>query len=99
EIVTLKTTAAEGLYVEYARQLDDGEAMSLALVRSHGFVLATDDRKARRVLAATANNARLISTAGILRQWAERQQVSRERLRDTLRSVTTRAKFIPPTGD
>src|SRR6266851_3744508 len=39
----------EELYVQFAADLDDGEAMSLAICRARGYTLATDDRKARRI--------------------------------------------------
>lgn len=90
----------ESLYVDYASHLDDGEAMSLALAQSGGFVLATDDKKARRLFLEAVNDpARLTSTAAILRRWAERQSVSRATLRTVLTEIGTRARFFPSTGD
>ena len=100
EIVTVSTALEEQLYVDYATVLDDGEAMSLAIAIAGGFCLATDDRKGRRVfLEAAGDPSRLLSTAGILREWADRRHVTPNRLRDVLRSVTTRAKFMPPIAD
>ena len=47
------------LHVDYASALDDGEAMSLAIALSRRFVLATDERKARRLfLEATGEPQR-----------------------------------------
>src|SRR5438445_452856 len=37
------------LLVELATELDDGEAAALAICQARGWVLATDDRKARRL--------------------------------------------------
>lgn len=53
----------QSLYIDYAADLDDGEAMTLALAFSRGFTVATDDRKARRIfLEDTGDTTRLLST-------------------------------------
>src|ERR1700742_2856094 len=39
----------EKLYVNYAVQLDDGEAMALAIALNRNWGLATDEKKARRL--------------------------------------------------
>lgn len=90
----------EALYVAYAAHLDDGEAMSLALAEARGFILATDDRKARRLfLEAAGDPGRLLSTPAILRQWATRVRLPRHALRDALLAVTNRARYFPPPTD
>ena len=49
KIASLDSPLEEELYVQSAADLDDGEAMSLAICRARGYALATDDRKARRI--------------------------------------------------
>jgi predicted nucleic acid-binding protein len=95
------TGAAEQiLCLDYATDLDDGEAMSLALAQARGFVLATDDRKARRLFSKqNSEPSRLLSTAGILRIWSERKGIPRESLKATLSKVTARARFVPAPQD
>ena len=89
-----------GLYVHYASALDDGEAMSLAIAVSRGLILATDERKARRLLSeATADPLRLTSTSELLRRWAEAEAVPPGRLKAALLSVERRARFQPRAGD
>jgi predicted nucleic acid-binding protein len=90
----------ENLYVQFASELDDGEAMSLAICQSRRCILATDDRKARRL----ANSLRpevvnLLSTAEILHCWAARTNVQEEILRLTLQAIERRARFVPAQGD
>ena len=88
------------LYVDYASQLDDGEAMSIAIAEARGYLLATDDRKARRIfLESTAAPGRLISTSDLVRSWAERQAISLDKLKAILLSIQHRASFIPPRSD
>jgi predicted nucleic acid-binding protein len=90
----------EELYVQHASRLDDGEAMSLAIAQSRGFHLATDDRKGRRLfMEAVGDRSRLLSTAGILREWAECRNVSKHKLREAIIAVVNRAKFTPAEAD
>ncbi len=90
----------ETLYVDYASQLDDGEAMSLAIANARGYSLATDDRKARRIfLESVGAKNRLISTSDLIRRWAERKSVSAIRLKSVLLSIQRRANFLLARSD
>ena len=99
-VCSLESEEEELLYIDYASQLDDGEAMSLAMARRRGYILATDERKARRLfLEAAGDTARLISTSDLVRNWAECEQVPAEILRNTLQRIERRARFAPPQSD
>jgi hypothetical protein len=88
------------LYVDYAAELDDGEAMSLALASSRGFLVATDDRKARRIFYENTGDAtRLLSTPQILRSWSRKAGLSAEELKKLLLEVSGRGRFLPHSGD
>lgn len=88
------------LYVDYASALDDGEAMSLAVALSRDLVLATDERKARRLfLEAAADQQRLVSTSDLLRSWAESETVPQDRLKEALLRIERRARYQPPVTD
>jgi predicted nucleic acid-binding protein len=88
------------LYVNYASLLDDGEAMSLALAISRGFHLVTDERKARRLFMAAANDSkRLVSTSELIRGWAEAEGIERRQLSEILNLIYNRARYHPPATD
>lgn len=88
------------LYVDYAADLDDGEAMTLALAFSRGFSMATDDRKARRIFLEEIGDAtRLLSTAQILRMWSKKAGLSSGELKKVLLEVSRRGRFSPHSGD
>jgi hypothetical protein len=88
------------LYVDYAADLDDGEAMTLALAFSRGFTVATDDRKARRIfLEDTVDTTRLLSTPQILKRWSSRARLTGEELKKMLLDVSRRGRFSPHSGD
>jgi predicted nucleic acid-binding protein len=98
-IVSLEEPKEEDLYVQFASELDDGEAMSLAICRARGYVLATDDRKARRLAGSlTPTAVALLSTAEILHSWALETAAQSEPLRQIIQAIERRARFLPPQG-
>ena len=86
-------------FVDLARQLDDGEAASIAAAIHRRLPLATDDRKARRLARASTPAVELVTTSGLLRGWASDQDEPAARVSDALRSVEIRASFVPGRND
>ena len=87
------------LYVDYASQLDDGEAMSLAIACSRAYALATDERKARRLFLSTGiDRSRLLSTSDLIRGWAA-ESIDTQRVIDCLLQIETRARYRPNAED
>jgi hypothetical protein len=88
------------LYVDYAADLDDGEAMTVALALSRGWIMATDDRKARRIfLQDTGDAGRLLSTVQILKNWSLAARLSTQELKNLLLQVSVRGRFSPRSDD
>ena len=81
----------EALYVALAAELDDGEALSLAISSARGFGLATDDRKARRI-AADLGSVPLFSTAEIVHAV---ESLGAERIAEMIRRIEFRGRFMP----
>jgi hypothetical protein len=99
-VYALSGDTEQTLYVDYAADLDDGEAMTLALAFSRGFSMATDDRKARRIFLEEIRDAtRLLSTPQILRAWSKRAGLPSEELKKLLLEVSRRGRFSPHSGD
>jgi len=86
-------------FVYLAAALDDGEAMTIALALRRGLPVATDDRKALKVLARHAPHLPTFTTASLLHQWASIQQLSHVELRRVLSDVQERARFAPSRHD
>lgn len=86
-------------YVALARRLDDGEAASLAVAHHRGWSIATDDRVARRAGQELSPAPDVVLTSSLLRTCAESLGVDRAALGHMLRSVETRASFVPPRDD
>ncbi len=84
-------------FVALARELHDGEATTLAVAEARGFAVATDDRKARRILTTLNSQPPVTSTAAIVRAWAGGR--SDAEVRECLRLIQRRASFLPPRKD
>jgi predicted nucleic acid-binding protein len=70
--VIILTSEAEAItFIDLAREMDDGEAITCALAIHRQYNVATDDRKARRVLSGRAPRVPIISTLAIVKRWAE----------------------------
>jgi predicted nucleic acid-binding protein len=85
-----------GLYVRLAADLDDGEAMALAIAKGRGWFLATDDKKARRI--AMELGAQVVTTPQVMRRWAEAGRVGQSVVRSVLQRIEFGARFSPSEG-
>lgn len=94
----LETDDEFASFVQFASDLDDGEASvcSLALVRGAG--VATDDRKALRLLERQYPQIPTIQTPEILYQWTMAASIPDAEVGDILRAVQQSARFLPRRG-
>ena len=98
--VDLAGPEEEALYVEFAADLDDGEAMTLAIAHQRGMAVATDDRKARRLAEQrVVPPLELLRTSEIIHRWAHEKNIPREDLRTVLSRIESTARFTPPNDD
>jgi predicted nucleic acid-binding protein len=80
-------------YVRFAVQIDDGEAACLAIAKSRSWILATDDRVARRL--ATEQSVKVLGTPEIVRTWAESNAVSESEISSVIGNIQRYAKYVP----
>lgn len=92
-----EAASEEELYVNYASELDDGEAMSLAIAQARTFVLGTDDRKTRRLIRENISRLSIVSIVEIIHAWASEVQPSE--VSATVRAIQARARFRPQDSD
>jgi predicted nucleic acid-binding protein len=86
--------------VDYAISLDDGEAMALTLADSRRLAIATDDRKARRmVMRAGSGVVAVLTTPSLLQIWASEARPSPEILKKVIHRIETLARFRPGPSD
>ncbi len=91
----LNSWEEKAAFTRFAIELDDGEASVCALAVHHDGGVATDDRKALRVLAAADLKGPALQTPELLFEWARRERIPEHQLREVLRAVRDRASFIP----
>jgi len=84
-------------YVDLVAELDDGEAMTLAIALRRGWQLATDDRKAIRL--AGESGVPVLTTPMVLKRWADQLSPSSDELRAALIAIRDRARFLPSGRD
>ncbi|HVA63841.1 MAG TPA: hypothetical protein VNF74_08965 [Terriglobales bacterium] len=97
EVKSLESEVETDLYVANATELDDGEAMSVALAASRSAALASDDRKTRRFVEARFPTIPLFSTAEIVHAWAPGKPAAE--VKHSLRLIEIRARYRPAPGD
>lgn len=100
QICDLENIDEQNLFVNLAAELDDGEAMSMAIALSRNWHLATDDKKARRIFTENAkDNNLLISTTDLIKEWAEIENIDDLIIKSILLKVERKASFRPPKSD
>ncbi|MDR3706911.1 MAG: hypothetical protein P4L33_01310 [Capsulimonadaceae bacterium] len=81
------------LYVDFASQVDDGEAQCLAIAASRSYCLASDDGAALRVAREWTPAISVITTPEWLQTWLN--STPNVDCRVVVQMVTKRAKFRP----
>ena len=99
QLMCLEHPAEEATFVDLAAHLDDGEAKTGALAFHRDCSVATDDRKARRVLGQLNPPVQLVSTLQLLKLWAEEVPVSKEELRAAMADMQSGASYFPGARD
>lgn len=95
-LLDIETKAEMIEFVRFAAELDEGEATTSALAVCRGAGMATDDRKALRVLARFAPQTWIRQTPELLRQWAALSETPDDDVREMLRAVRDSGRFYPP---
>jgi predicted nucleic acid-binding protein len=98
KICNLEAIEEYDSYVRYAMDLDDGEAMSLAICAARGYAIATDDRKARQI-AGRSPEVEAIGTSEILHYWVTFARPDEEQIRGVVRRIEVCARFRPTASD
>lgn len=89
----LEGEAELALFVRLATVLDDGEAACLAVAKSRGWTLATDDRKGRREAATLG--VPTVTTPELLKTWADASSASDAEIAAALTNIQIYARFAP----
>ncbi|MDQ3412698.1 MAG: hypothetical protein M3509_11345 [Chloroflexota bacterium] len=94
--LTVLSSTNEGellTYLDFTLDVDDGEAMTAALAIHRNATVATDDRKAIRLLVARA--VPILSTQDLVHDWCDRTNLPRDEQRQALLNIRERARYEP----
>lgn len=92
-VVAITGESEQAELVRFAMELDDGEASVCALATARGGGVATDDRKALRVLGRVG--VQVLQTPELLYEWSIRSRASHEEIRQVLTSIRAQGRFYP----
>ena len=98
-VMRLESEEEERTFVDLAALMDDGEAVTGAIALHRGYAVATDDRKARRILAEHPRSITLVSTLELLKLWDGEVSVSEAELREALAAMESSASYLPGDRD
>lgn len=98
-VMGLASPDEEATFVALAALVDDGEAITGALAAHRQCSLATDDRKARRVLSEHLPTVPLLSTLELLKLWADGAAVPDAELRQAMDGMRLGASYVPGPRD
>ncbi len=90
--IVAPTESELAAFVDLTLSLDDGEAMTAAVAIARGWVVATDDRKAERVLS---NRVRTRSTLDLVKAWSDEANIDATELWVVLTDLRERGSYLP----
>ena len=99
EVMRLASPDEEAAFVALAAMIDDGEAVTAARAVHRECSVATDDRKARRVLSERVPTVPLVSTLDLMAQWVETMSGPLVELRTALERMRSGASSVPGPRD
>ena len=82
--------------VEFAIELDDGEAQALALAQHRKLIFLTDERPALKFAARPTVGVRTMTTPALLHEWASFDPANEAQMRVIVRKITIRARYAAP---
>jgi predicted nucleic acid-binding protein len=94
-LVKLESENEQNLFVNLAAQIDDGEAATIAVAISRDMQVATDDKKAIRILQQEAPNLTRLSTLDIIKLWSEIVSITPVELKTALENILKYASYRP----
>ena len=92
QVLTLDNAQEHASLVEFALELDDGEAQAMSLALHRERILVTDDRPAVRV-ASGLTTVQTMGTPEVLIAWVNANPAQRHRLPEIIRRVTVLGPF------
>lgn len=93
-VVDFSTENESNYIVEFeAANLDTGEAESAAIAINRNWAIATDDKRAIKVIVQAAPQIQILTTPELIKSWADNFSVPDNRVRKAIQSIR---RYAPP---
>jgi hypothetical protein len=97
-IVSPDNEAEDTTYVNFAVDLDDGEAVTGAIAFHRHWSVASDDRKAIAFFGRNVPHVQIVTTPEILQFWVSTANPHPDIVSHALRNISIRARYEPDKG-
>jgi hypothetical protein len=94
-IASLNSGAEEITFVNFAAEVDDGEAITGALAFHRDWAVGSDDGAAIDTFRRLAPRQQIVTTPELIKHWVDSASPPRKAIADTLRAVRHRGKYGP----
>jgi predicted nucleic acid-binding protein len=98
KVISINSEKEQETLVDLAAELDDGEAITISLAEHRRCRVATDDRKALKVISERAL-IQATSTLELVKRWAEARNISRAEVKPVLSLIWEGASYYPGERD
>jgi len=96
KVVDFASEEEEESFVNYAADLDDGEAATFAIAVHRKWAVATDDDKGIKFMQNNFSHLQILSTPEIIKYWSEQERIDFSVLSKVLNTIRIKGRYIPP---
>lgn len=94
-VVDLESDAEKISFISFsAQRLDDGEAITMAIARHRNWAVATDDRRAKRIINSYYDHIQIVSTPELIKHWIECEKPAQDLVSQVISNIETRANYL-----
>jgi predicted nucleic acid-binding protein len=94
EVIQLASKEQEA-FIDLATDLDDGEAMTIAVSISRGYGVITDDRKAIKTVQSYKGRIALLTTLQMVKSWGELTGEREPEIKKVLTRIRSLSNYVP----
>jgi predicted nucleic acid-binding protein len=96
--ISINSEKEQETFVDLAAELDDGEAITISLAEHRGYCVATDDRKALRIISERGL-VKATSTLELVKKWAEVANIPGTEIKSVFLLIRDGASYYPGERD